>query len=318
LKTVRDARRARNRRLWFYAGTSVLLIIIFVGINKIYIQPLSAPADPPPPGLHLSWAGQPIRGYVETVTTQITSCDKPAALSVELYPAIGRPRKAPTSGRIAFAISGSWVTRMHQPHISLSRHLESPFVPLHAPVQLSINRVADTGRVAWVAFSFSFDPRKTRDIKVSFEADWLSPREDGNSCWLDLPSLMGGSESFRAANEVIGHSEWALSQRGAPLYSAGNYLHDTRSALSIDAPDSIPTPSSLDEPSWICKAESEMDHNCQAFASLEQAGAEASRTRHLSWWTLTEGLLAGLVVSLLLGFGHLVFRIGHFSRPESE
>jgi hypothetical protein len=67
---------------------------------------------------------------------------------------------------------------------------------------------------------------------------------------------MGGTnEAFGAANEAIGHPEWAKDRRGAPIYSAGNYLNIVGPALRLDTTHSVPLPSSLEAPSWGCVAE---------------------------------------------------------------
>lgn len=161
-------------------------------------------------------------------------------------------------------------------------------------------------------------PRRLRDIEVSFEADWLFPRTAEDSCWLDLPSLMGTSKAANAANEAIGHSNWEEDQRSQPLYSAGNYLHNTQGDTRLNPSDSIPLPSALEEPSWGCVKEGEGGHNCEAFATLERPGTEASHTRQLSHWNLADGLLLGLLIGILIELGHLVFRIGRFSPPPSS
>jgi hypothetical protein len=161
-------------------------------------------------------------------------------------------------------------------------------------------------------------PGKWRNIEVSFEADWLSPRIAKSSCWLDLPSLMGGDMAVNAANEAIGHSNWAEDQRGAPLYSASNYLHDTQSDIRLNSSSSVPLPSELEEPSWGCIKEREGGHNCEAFATLERPDTEVSRARQLSHWNLADGLLLGLLIGVLIEIGHLVFQIGGFSPPPSS
>jgi hypothetical protein len=160
-------------------------------------------------------------------------------------------------------------------------------------------------------------PGRWRNIEVSFEADWLFPRTEG-SCWLYLPSLMGGNTAVDAANDAIGHSDWIEDQRSQPLYSAANYLHDAQSDIRLNTSNSIPLPSELEEPSWGCVKESEGGHNCEAFATLERPGMEASRTRQLSHWNLVDGLLLGLLIGLLIEVGHLVFQIGRFSPPPSS
>ena len=62
-------RHVGNRSLAFHIVVCVVIVVAVVWIDSERIQPLSAPPNPPPPGLHLAWAGQPIRGYAESVET---------------------------------------------------------------------------------------------------------------------------------------------------------------------------------------------------------------------------------------------------------
>jgi hypothetical protein len=307
-------RRVRNRSLGFHIVVCIAIAVAAIWIDSERIQPLSAPPSPPPPGLHLAWAGRPIRGYAESVETHIASCRKPAYVKVLLYPAVGRPRR-PATGLVAFSISGATQIKLQKVIISLSNKVGRPLKSLHGPVAFS---APHTKRNSLIYATFMLYPGRWRNIEVSFEANWLFPRIAKDSCWLDLPSLMGGNTAVDAANEAIGHSNWAEDQHGAPLYSAGNYLYDTQSDIRLNPSNSIPLPSELEEPSWGCAKESEGGYNCEAFATLERPGAEASRTRQFSQWNIVDGLLLGLFIGLLIELGHLVFQIGRFSPPPSS
>lgn len=96
-------RSVRNRSLIFHIVVCIVIAVAAVWIDSERIQPLSAPPSPLPPGLHLAWAGRPIRGYAESVETHVTSCRKPAYVKVLLYPATGRPWRPPAAGLVAFA-----------------------------------------------------------------------------------------------------------------------------------------------------------------------------------------------------------------------
>jgi hypothetical protein len=303
-------RRVKNRSLGFHIVVCIIIAVAVAWIDSEHIQPLSAPPNAPPPGLHLAWAGRPIRGYAESVNTHITNCQKPAYVTVELYPAVGQPWSPPATGLVAFAISGETQIELQKVVISLSNKLGRPLRLLHGPVAFS---APHTKQNSLIRASFMLHPRRWRNIEISFEADWLYPRIAGDSCWLDLPSLMGGNTAVGAANEAIGHSSWTEDVRGQPLYSASNYLHDTQSDIRLNPSNSIPLPSELEEPAWGCVKESEGGHNCEAFATLEQPDTEASRTRQLSHWNLADGLLLGLLIGILIEIGHLVFQIVRFS-----
>jgi hypothetical protein len=271
------------------------------------------PAAASPPGVHLTWAGAPLRGYVESVSTYVTSCGRPAYFKVTLIPAIGRPWSPPAPARVSFAVSGDWVSRMDNPLIRVSKQLESPLERPLGQVFKTEHRSSPRQSLTWVAYSFSFDPSRTRAIKVFFYANWLSSGENDGSCWLSLPSLMGGTnEAFGAANQVIGHPDWSKDQRGAPIYSAGNYLEIVGPALRLDTAHSVPLPSSLDRPSWGCVAEREVGDRCEAYVSLERPGAEEDRVRQLSRLTLVQGLLLGLLLIIIVDIGHLILRVSRF------
>lgn len=299
-------RHLRNRSLGFHIVVCIVLAAAAVWIDSERIQPLSSPPSPPPPGLHLAWAGRPIRGYAESTETHVTDCGKPAYVKVLLYPAVGRPWRPPASGLVAFAISGDTQIKLEKVVVNLSTKVGKPLKSLHGPVAFS---TPHTKRNNLISAAFMLYPGRWHNIEVSFEANWLSPRTAEDSCWLDLPSLMGASTAVDAANEAIGHSNWAEDQRGQPLYSAGNYLHDSQGDIRLSPSNSIPLPSELEEPSWGCVEDSEGGHNCEAFATLERPGTEASRTRQLSHWNLADGVLLGLLIGLLIEIGHLVFRI---------
>jgi hypothetical protein len=93
-------RRARNRSLGFHMAVCIVIAVAAVWIDSERIQPLLAPPDAPPPGLHLAWAGRPIRDYAESVDTYITTCQEPAYVRVALYPAVGRPWRPPATGLV--------------------------------------------------------------------------------------------------------------------------------------------------------------------------------------------------------------------------
>jgi hypothetical protein len=306
----RATRPAWNRGFGFYAGACILLMALFIWIYEAHLEPLSAPPDPPPPGLHLSWAGQPIRGYMENANIQVSSCSRPAYVELELYPAVGKPWRPPPAGKIAFAVSGEWVHHMSpEPDVYVKRNLEAQSVPLNRQIMRTYTTTRG-GVVRSAAYSFLFDPHEDADIDVVFKARWLSPRQGHDSCWLNLPTLLGGGGSVIAANKAIGHPNWAKDKRSAPLYGAGYQLNDQEGTVRVDPSSSLPLPSSLDPPSWDCgRADLSVVHNCQAFAVLQRPGADASRTSKLSQWNLGEGLLAGFIVGLLLEMGHLVFRV---------
>ncbi|HXA53438.1 MAG TPA: hypothetical protein VNV37_01050, partial [Solirubrobacteraceae bacterium] len=104
----------------------------------------------------------------------------------------------------------------------------------------------------------------------------------------------------------------AKDQREAPIYSAGNYLNIVGPALRLDTTHSVPLPSSLEEPSWGCVAEREVGDRCEAYVSLERPGAEEDRVRQLSRFTLIQGLLGGLLLTMIVAMGHLMLRIAPF------
>lgn len=188
------------------------------------------------------------------------------------------------------------------------RRLEGQPIPLNRQVRRTYK--SSGGILQSAVYSFLFDPRKDADIDVLFKAGWLSPRQGHDSCWLNLPTLLGGGQSVIAANEAIGHPDWAKDKRSTPLSGADYQLTDQEGTVRVDPSSSLPLPSSLDPPSWDCApADFSVVRNCQAFAVLERPGADASRTSKLSQWSLGEGLLAGFIVGLLLEMGHLVFRV---------
>jgi len=306
-------RRSKGRALIFHLVACTLVAAAAAWLQIERIEPLSMPAATSPPGVHLAWAGAPLRGYVESIGAYVTSCGRPAYFKVTLIPAVGRPWTPPAPARVSFAVSGDWVSRMDNPLIRVSKQLESPLERPSGQVFKTEHRSLPGHALTWVAYSFSFDPSKARAIKVFFYARWLSSSEDGGSCWLSLPSLMGGTnEAFGAANQVIGHPDWSKDQRGAPIYSAGNYLDIAGHALRLDAAHSVPLPSSLDQPSWGCVAEHEGGDRCEAYVSLERPGVEEDRVRQLSRSTLIQGLLLGLLLTMIVNAGHLILQTSRF------
>ena len=93
---------AKRLALHTFASAVVLAGVAWVATQ--HIQPLTEPPEPPP-GVHIAWAGQPIRGYAETVTTTVADCAAPADINVALYPAVGRPWTPPTAGLVALSVS---------------------------------------------------------------------------------------------------------------------------------------------------------------------------------------------------------------------
>jgi hypothetical protein len=309
-------RNHKRRSILFHTLTCLAIVATAAWITEERVRPLSAPPEAPPPGLHLAWAGQSIRGYVESVSTYVKGCRKPEHVSMVLYPPVSYPAaerhwKPPAAGPVAFAIFGnSTQITLRDARISFSNKLGYPLAYLPGPVTFT---PPGQGRDKAIVVKFMLHPAKRRNIEISFEADWTFPRTGQDSCWLNLPSLMGPNAAVGAANKAIGHPGWTEDQLGAPLYSAANYLHDAQSAVRVDASNSIPLPSELEEPSWGCVKEAEGGHECEAFASLELPGTEASRTRELARWNLADGLLLGFLIGLLLEIGHLVLSIGRFA-----
>lgn len=286
----------------------VLVLLAMAGgvlwIQTDRIEPLATPPSSAPPGLHLSWAGEPIRGYAETVTTHVSDCSKPASLRVVLYPPVGRPWRPAAAGRVALAVSGAWASQLPRLHFHFSNTVGLPV----ASAGTTVETVPASGRIGWKSFAFMFDPRRLRDIEVSFTANWLAPRDDG-SCWVNLPALLGGDRSSTVANEAIGRPTWALDERGAPLSSAENQL-ETEGATTLANPtNSIPLPSELSGHTWLCSTGNETSPTCEAFVSLEHPGAAANRVRELSQWTLLESALVALICALLVPTGHTLVQL---------
>jgi hypothetical protein len=141
-------------------------------------------------------------------------------VKLELYPAVGKPWRPPPAGKIAFAVSGEWVSHMSpEPVVYVKQGFEAQPVPLNGGITRTTNSLHG-GVLRWAAYSFLFNPRKDADINVFFKAKWLSPRQGHDSCWLNLPALFGGGESVIAANDVIGHPDWAKDKWSTPLYNA--------------------------------------------------------------------------------------------------
>lgn len=278
-------------------------------IQEDRVQPLLTPPSSPPPGLHMSWAGQPIRGYAETVTSHVSDCNTRPSFTIVLYPTVGRPWRPPAKGRVALAVSGAWAPQMPRVPIRFSNVLGRPLM-LARDIQ---ETVPAPGSVTWKSFAFKFDPRKERNIEVVFGANWLSPR-DKHSCWLSLPALLGGGESLVVANDAIDRPEWARDQRGAPLYSAENQLQTDGEMTLANPTNSIPLPSELGNHTWSCAAGSELGTSCEAFVSLERPGAETTRVRELSQWTLAEGVLVAFIGALVLPLGHVLLQLARLPR----
>jgi hypothetical protein len=117
-----------------------------------------------------------------------------------------------------------------------------------------------------------------------------------------------------AANEAIGHPNWAKEARSALLYSAANHLDDQQGTIRLDPSDSLPLPTSLDSPSWGCGPSDGVERNCQAFAALESPGAATVRTSRLLRWTRIEGVLIAFVPALLLAIGQMLLGIARIRR----
>jgi hypothetical protein len=257
----------------------------------------------------MSWAGRPIRGYAETVTSHVSDCGKRPSFTVVLYPAVGRPWKPPATGRVALAVSGAGAPQMPRVPIHFSN---VPGRPLMAAEDIQ-ETVPRARPVAWKSFAFKFDPRKMRNIEVVFSANWLSLRDE-HSCWLNLPALLGGGASLVVANDAIGRPEWARDQRGAPLYSAENQLQTGGEMTVANPTNSIPLPSELDNHTWSCATGSELGTSCEAFVSLERPGAETTRVLELSQWTLAEGVLIAFIGALVLPLGHMLLQLVRLPR----
>jgi hypothetical protein len=238
---------AKNRSLVVCVVLSLAMAGAVLWIQEVRVEPLLTPPPSPPPGLHMSWAGRPIRGYAETVTSHVSDCGKRPSFTVVLYPAVGRPWKPPATGRVALAVSGAGAPQMPRVPIHFSN---VPGRPLMAAEDIQ-ETVPRARPVAWKSFAFKFDPRKMRNIEVVFSANWLSLRDE-HSCWLNLPALLGGGESLVVANDAIGRPEWARDQRGAPLYSAENQLQTGGEMTVANPTNSIPLPSELDNHTWSC------------------------------------------------------------------
>lgn len=319
LQRSHDSRRHVLRGLILHLAACAVVVGALAWVIDTHVEPLAAPPEAPPPGLHLSWAGQPIRGYVEDVNVQVSGCQRPALVLVELYPRGDRPLALPPAGKVAFAVSGEWASRMSsEPLIYFKRAVEGPRLPLGEPFDRTIHQ-SSRGALLSVAYSFLFDPRAHRDIDVAFGADWLAPREGHDSCWLNLPALFGGGGAVLAANEAIGHPGWAKEARSVVLYSAGNYVKDQTGAVSLDPSDSLPLPTTLDSPSWGCGSSGPVERNCQAFAALELPGAAMARTSQLLRWTRVEGVLIAFVPVLLLAIGQILLGLRRFRRiPDTH
>lgn len=158
-------RRSRGRGLVFHLVACALVAVVIAWLQIDRVEPLSMPAATSPPGVHLAWAGAPLRGYAESISTYVTSCGRPAYFKVTLIPAIGRPWTPPAPARVSFAVSGDWVSRMDNPLIRVSKQLESPLERPSGPVFKTEHRAFPRQSLTWVAYSFSFDPSKTRAIK---------------------------------------------------------------------------------------------------------------------------------------------------------
>jgi hypothetical protein len=135
------SRRHVLRSLALHLAACAVVVGALAWVIDTHVEPLAAPPEAPPPGLHLSWAGQPIRGYVENENVHLFSCSKPASITLELYPPGDQPRTASPAARVAFAVSGEWAGRMSRdPMIKIEQGLEGQFVPLEGKVKETIDR----------------------------------------------------------------------------------------------------------------------------------------------------------------------------------
>src|SRR5215471_1442441 len=110
-------RRTPSRSLVFHIVACILVAAVVVWLQIDYIEPLSTPPASAPPGVHIAWAGAPLRGYAESIDSYVKTCDQPAYFKVTLIPAVGRPWSPPAPARVSFAVSGAWVSRMGNPLI---------------------------------------------------------------------------------------------------------------------------------------------------------------------------------------------------------
>jgi hypothetical protein len=122
-----------------------------------------------------------------------------------------------------------------------------------------------------------------------------------------------------AANEAIGHPNWAQEPRSVVFTSADNYIGGLPGTLRFDPSNSLPLPTSLDPPKWTCSPSDIAGLDCQAFAALELPGAAMARTSQLLRWTRVEGVLIAFVPVLLLAIGQILLGLRYFRRrPDTR
>ena len=285
----------------------MLAAVALTVIYTLRIIPLSSPASPPPPGIHLAWAGLSISHYAETVYVHQARCSERAWVVLDLYPEPG-PRWTPAPpGPIALAFVGEGNTLRHSNpvvYVSNASEVGQSLIFGNHNLRTPATRYTATLQPGFglSRLRFRYDASSQLNIYVAFYADWASRRDGSGTCWLDLPSLYDDGTASLGANSFLGHPEWASGFSGQPLGRGATFVdYQQPSQVRVNTAASLPVPSSIDPPVWSCTNELGTAGTCQAFAALEEPGAGDQRLQSLVLWTLAGGLLLALVGEALLG-----------------
>jgi hypothetical protein len=312
-----DNLRAR-RRGWL--GLEIALLIASglsaLAVYWVKVMPLSSSPTSPPPGVAIAWAGAQLRGYTEANYIKADRCDEPVRVVIDLYRTGAAPEseypQTFMSGRVAFAITGSTdidprKTRIWESQPTQGVGYELLFgpqkrLPTPQSFRAKIRSNAATGERESLTFIFPWNPAAKPDIDIAFEADWLSPRTPGISCWLTVPSQLGeGAKAVPLANEAIGHSEWSRGPKGLPLFNAVNYVNnDGDGRLIVNSGISVPTPSGIEPAEWDCGGSNFKASSCGAVAALEPPDGEASRSGGLVIWSTIGGLMLSICAAAIV------------------
>jgi hypothetical protein len=257
-------RQARRRpRLTFEIGLALCTLVLLAAVYALRIVPLAEAPKPPPPGIELAWAGSGLTGYSVTGYLLAPRCPGRATLILEAYPnrrlSAAEEATASRPGLLGFAVRGDPELRPRDISIwaigegseLLSTLLGEGSAPVPSPLRPhgGTRFEALESPRSWVAESFGWDPRKAPRLVARIEADWVTERTEGASCWLEVPGVLGG-EAETEANEAIGHREWTRSFRGMPVQSAAMFVNDFgQTPLRVEPEASAPPPGQLDPPS---------------------------------------------------------------------
>lgn len=314
-------RRSAKRRFRFEVAVLVVSALAMAAVYLGKVLPLSASPDPPPDGVAVAWAGQQLQGYTQTTYLDAKSCDGPVDVVLDLY----RTRRAPEPryaqdlrpGKIALTIADDsglepddvriWTGSYAQMAGNRRSVRHRSTFPAPRRVTALIGRRDSESEQRLLTFLFDWNPVSDPAVNVKFQADWLSSRVPGQSCWLALPGqLSEGAEAMVAANSALGHLGWTRGDRGLPLFNAANVvnLEAFDAEVEVDASASIPAPTGIAPASlWQCGGNHFQASSCQASAVLRMPNGEATRSHDLILWTVVGGLLlsicGGSLIALL-------------------